>query len=187
MFPDTHLPLTPCFSCRPFLSLSGLQWQPESNGDPHSFRAHGHWCRCHCAPQGPHACICSVWCQYTPASRTYVPPFVCRSEVSLAGALLLQGEVSGFPVGTLCFASSPRLYLFSRHSCLCHRPLKLGPLPERDALLSWSQGCLAPHSLADSLIWDGESCHLPDRSLRNRETKMNPSLIEEGRRLSMQS
>lgn len=88
---------------------------------------------------------------------------------------LLQGVVSGFP-GSLCFASSPRLYLFSRHSCPCHRPLKLGPLPEGDALLSWSQGCLAPHSLADSLLWDAESCHLPGRSLRKRETRLNPSL-----------
>lgn len=138
-----HLPLTPCFICKQCLSLSGLQQQPESNEDPHRFHAHRHWCRRSRACQVPHAGICSVWSQFTPA------------------------------------------YLFSRHSCPCHPSIKLEPLPEGDALLSWSQGCLALHSLADSLLWKAGSCLLPGKSLRNREARTNPSSIEEERCLPM--
>ena len=94
------------------------------------------------------------------------------------------------PAFALCGVSTHQpplltLYLFSRHSCSRHPSIKLEPLPEGDALLSWSQGCLALHSPADSLPWNAESCHLPGRSLRSREVRTNPSGIEEGRCLPL--
>lgn len=98
-------------------------------------------------------------------SRTrQVSPPGCQGPAQLRAHFLQEG-VSGFPGGTLRFAFSQGPSAF---------------------LVPWVSGSALSDSqsaLDDRVFF----CHLPGRLLRDRGARMNPSGIEEGRRLPMQS
>lgn len=100
-------------------------------------------------------------CRYTPASCTlYLLLSGCQGPAQLRPHFLQEG-VSGFPGGTLHFAFSQGPSAF---------------------LVPWVSGSALSDSqsaLDDRVFF----CHLPGRLLRDRGARMNPSGIEEGRRL----
>lgn len=136
--------------------VAGKQWGLTG------FDAHGHGHRCSRTRQVSPPCLCSgcvVGTHRPPAHST----FCC-----LAVRVLLSSGLTS-----------------SRKASLASQEAR-STLPSlRDPVLSWFPGCLALHSPTVSLPWTTGFffCHLPGRLLRDRGARMNPSGIEEGRRL----